>query len=407
MKALKISGICLLFGLMILVTSCGDDEDFSIENPTSYIFERNGQSTVSFSGQTTRILMSTELIDLMKDKNASAETMLAMYRNEGPNGEDVSPFMDQDLNNETKSIKSKVAASRDFFSSNTAVGSQIKNHFENWISAQHDEVFPAWEQLAQPGVAGQIADGSSTRYVDARGLEFNQLVNKGLIGALMLDQMLNNYLGGAVLDEGNNREDNDAAIPAEGKNYTTMEHKWDEAYGYLFGTSSDPADPLKTLGEDAFLSKYLARVEDDSDFTGIARTVFDAFKLGRAAIVAGDYDTRDVQAEIIREKMSEVIGVRAVYYLVNGANALPASGSDFGAAFHDLSEAYGFVYSLQFTRKPNSNAPYFTKSEVDSFIGRMLGDGPNGLWNAEAQTLIDIADEIAGRFDFTVNEAAQ
>ena len=41
---------------------------------------------------------------------------------------------------------------------------------------------------------------------NAGGLEYNQLVNKGLIGALMVDQMLNNYLSAAVLDEADNRE---------------------------------------------------------------------------------------------------------------------------------------------------------------------------------------------------------
>ena len=109
----------------------------------------------------------------------------------------------------------------------------------------------------------------------------------------------------------------------EGKSYTTMEHKWDEAYCYLFGVSSDESDPLATLGEDAFLNKYLSRVERDSDFEGIAQQVFDAFKLGRAAIVAGDYSVRDEQANIIRELISKVIAVRAVYYLQQGKNGIP------------------------------------------------------------------------------------
>ena len=40
------------------------------------------------------------------------------------------------------------------------------------------------------------------------------------------------------------------------------------------------------LGVDSFLSKYLDKVEGDSDFAGIADDIYDAFKLGRAAIVA-------------------------------------------------------------------------------------------------------------------------
>ena len=63
-----------------------------------------------------------------------------------------------------------------------------------------------------------------------------------------------------VLDAGTNRADNDANTVVEGKSYTTMEHKWDEAFGYLYGTdnATNPA-----LGADSFLNKYLARVNGD------------------------------------------------------------------------------------------------------------------------------------------------
>jgi hypothetical protein len=70
------------------------------------------------------------------------------------------------------------------------------------------------------------------------------------------------------------------------------------------------------------LFKYLGRVDSDPDFAGIAEETFDAFKLGRAAIVAGDYDVRDEQIAILRENISEVIGIRAVYYLQAGKRAL-------------------------------------------------------------------------------------
>lgn len=157
------------------------------------------------------------------------------------------------------------------------------------------------------------------------------------------------------------------------------------------------------------MNKYIGRVEGDTDFAGIADEIFQAFKLGRAAIVAKDYDVRDAQAEIIKEKISEVIGVRAVHYLQQGKNALNQETPDFGGgAFHDLSEGgYGFIYSLQFTRKPGTNEPYFTKTEVDAFLTDLLDDGENGLWNVEVATLEAISNSIAERFDFTVEQAAE
>ncbi|MEM6799851.1 MAG: DUF4856 domain-containing protein [Bacteroidota bacterium] len=375
----------------------------SIDEPATYVFERDGSSTVSFSGQTDRIKMGQELIDAMKDFDVTAAAMLEMFRNETESGGDANPFADAALNASTKSVKSKVAASQDYFSSNTATSAQIKADFETWINAQVSEVFPNENELAVSGTAGQIADGSSTRYVNAKGLEYNQAVNKGLIGALMVDQMLNNYLGTAVLDAGENRSQNDAGTVADGKSYTNMEHKWDEAYGYAYGTAADLTNPNPTIGnDDSFLNKYIGRVEGDPDFAGIAADIYNALKRGRAAIVAKAYDVRDEQADIVREKVSTAIAVRAVYYLQQGKAGI--EGNDLGAAFHDLSEGFGFIYSLQFTRKPNSADPYFSKAEVDAFISTLTAG--NGFWDITPAALDQMSESIAGAFSFTVAEAA-
>ena len=395
--------------LSIIFASCDNDDDpitIKIDNPTTYSFERNGTSTVSFSGQTTRIRMGTELIGAMSDFSSTKEDLLEMFRNETESGGDANPYADASLNASTKSIKSKVAASKDLFSTNTVASTQIKADFETWITAQVGEVFPKQNELAAPGVAGQIADGSKARYVNAKGLEYNQAFNKGLIGALMLDQIVNNYLGVAVLDADEQRTENDNKMLANDKNYTTMEHKWDEAYGYLFGNSANAADPLSTLGsDDSFLNKYLGRVEGDVDFAGIADDIYQAFKLGRAAIVAGDYDTRDEQAEIIRGLLSKVVAVRAVYYLQHGKNLLPNGDDNYGPAFHDLSEGFGFVYSLQFTRKPNSSESYFSTSEVNGFIADLTAG--NGFWDITPAKLDEMSEAIAAKFDFTVAQAAE
>jgi hypothetical protein len=228
---------------------------------------------------------------------------------------------------------------------------------------------------------------------------------KGLIGAWTTDQALNNYLSTAVLDEADNRANNDAGTPEEGAVYTAMEHKWDEAYGYVFGLNADPADPNADLGADSFLNKYIGRVEGDDDFEGIADDIFQAFKLGRAAIVAKEYGIRDQQAETIRKLISELIGIRAVYYLQQAKPSLTQEVPAYGTAFHDLSEGYGFIYSLQFTRKPNSTEPYFTKAEVEAFLIDLMDDGPNGLWDVSIETLDDIATAITERFDFTLAQA--
>ncbi|WP_010517563.1 DUF4856 domain-containing protein [Croceivirga radicis] len=397
---------CVIVGL----TSCslddgGDDviiDEIQIENPTSYTFERDGASTVSFSGQTTRLRMGDELLAAMMDDSSTLEELEAMYAHE----EGAADFSDADLNASDKNLLTKTAASVDYFSTNSAEQIAIRADFNSWLQTQVEEVFPNWNTVATAGVAGQLADGASTRYVNAQGLEMNQVFNKSLIGALMVDQAINNYLSPDVLDAGDNPDNNGAVITEEGKNYTTMEHKWDEAYGYVFGQNADAANPNADLGADNFLNKYLGRVEGDADFAGIADDIFQAFKLGRAAIVAKQYTVRDQQAVIIQDKISTIIGVRAIYYLQQAKLELEKESPSYGTVFHDLSEGYGFIYSLQFTRDTSKEAPYFTKNQVDALLAQLLGDGDNGLWDVTPETLQDISETIANAFSFSLEAAA-
>ncbi|MBT8319057.1 MAG: DUF4856 domain-containing protein, partial [Gramella sp.] len=221
-----------ILGGLSLVSCTSDDTPApggtQIETPVNYTFQRDNISTVNYSGQTARLQMTDELLSNFNDFDSATEELLSnMFANEN------APFEDASLNESSKSVKSKIAASNLYFSTNNVESSKIKADFENWISVQMNEVATNRNQIAQPGVAGQIADGDAVRYVDSKGVEVDQAFGKSLIGALVVDQMLNNYLASAVLDEGDNRANNDAGITEEGKVYTTMEHKWDEAYGYL------------------------------------------------------------------------------------------------------------------------------------------------------------------------------
>ena len=394
----KINLILFAIGITLFVSCDSDDDpvDNLVTAPTTYAFERNGNSSVSFGGQTTRIQMANELGSALKDNSKTEMQLDAMFDHTmGENN-----FSNPDLNAANKSIRSKVAASKDFFASNSTGATAIKNQFDYWIESQVDDVFPYWDVDAEAGVAGQLqeAGGGSIRYINDKGLEYNQAFAKSLIGALMADQMLNNYLSPAVLDAGDNRANNDNDVLEADKDYTLMEHKWDEAYGYLYGNEDNPAVPV--LGADSFLNKYLKKVDDDTDFTGIAADIYNAFKLGRAAIVAKNYTVRDEQANIIREKVSTAIAIRTVFYLQAGKTTL---GTDNASAFHDLSEGYGFIFSLQFTRKPGTNEPYFTKQEVDGFLDQLMVE--DGFWDLTPATLDEISNAIASKFDFTVEQA--
>lgn len=381
--------------------------------PQNYTFvNAEGESTVSFGGQTTRLNQGAEILKDFFDFNATEESILSKL-NEGQG------FTDASLN-DTKRIKNKIAEAV----ASSADQAEIRATFDGYI-AEHVAVLlsqyasEAEVPIASAGVVGKLeSETTSTRFVNAKGLELDQAFNKGLIGAFTLDQIINDYLN---LTEGEGvQEDNDAGIKAEGKPYTDIEHFWDEAYGYLYGASD--ADVLgnpnsRHLDEvvDKFLYKYVQRVNGDVDFEGIADDIFQAFKTGRAAIVAKNYEDSEAQADIIREKLSEIIGNRSVYYLKQGANKIRNSGVtaiNDGTAFHDWSEGYGFIFSLQFTYNTATGEPYFTKDEVDTYIA--LLEANNGFWSlADDLTSVDaLAEIIASRFDFTVaqaesNDAAQ
>lgn len=370
-----------LFSILLLsafLIGCNDDDTIAPEEevipPDTYTFERDGNSSVDFNGQTTRILMASELTGSFNDfESFSEEKLVNMFHNEN------TAFSSEDLNNSDKSISSKVAASADYFASNQSGRSLILDHFLATFSSAND-VYMNREVLATAGVAGQIAQGTRVRYVNEKGIEPNQLFAKSLIGALLTDQALNNYLSEAVLDAGSNVANNDEGVLEDGKNYTTMEHKWDEAYGYIWGQQ-----------EGNQLFNYINQVDEDPDFAGIAQSIEDAFILGRAAIVAKNYTVRDQQVEIIREAISKVIAVRAIHYLQSGKTAL--AEESYGSAFHSISEGIGFVYSLQFSQNPETNAPYLSAAQINDFMEDIQAG--NGLWDVSAETLDEWSNTVS------------
>ena len=402
MKHLKIFALACA---SVFYTSCSNsDDDVPVPKdlmvPSTYMFERDGKSTVSFGGQNMRILMANEIYsELLDFANNSEAKILSMYKHQ----EGAGDFSDAALNSTSKNIRSKVAASADYFASNSVDSENIKTYFEDLIKNQARSVKPNYQNMATKGMAGQLVFGSKTRYVNEKGFENNQLFAKGLIGALVTDQTLNNYLSTAILDAGDNVKNNDASMVANGKPYTTMEHKWDEAYGYVYGGNvENEANPNASQNaHNKFLHNYINKVDGNPNFAGIKDDIYNAFKKGRAAIVAKKYDVRDEQVKILREKISTVIAVRAIHYLQEGKDNIDAGTRTAG--FHALSEAVGFVYSLQFTKHPETGQPYMTRSEVMGALDNIFAG--DGLWDVDSATLDNLSKTIAARFSTTVEKA--
>ena len=353
--------------------------------PAEYEFTRNGISTVYYSGQTTRLNQHDELKSAMNNTSSTKAGILAMLN-------DGTGFTDSTLDG-SKKIGNKTAV-------NSANSATNKAKIESWITEFTDVVAPAViaQTDASAGVAGSVSDaggGSRTgTKVNAKGLEMNQVFSKGLIGAFNLDQIINangsfGYVTAPKLNPVS--ADNDTSVlhytspGASEANVTKMEHYWDEGFGYLYGQDNQYAP---ALGQGGLLNDYLGNVSANYAI-GIADDIYDAFKLGRAAIVAKDYVTRDAQATIIKIELSKVVGAKAASYLRSGAGHV--TNNNMASAFHSLSEGYGFIFSLQFTQKADGT-PYMTNAEVTAKLAEL--DAGNGLWDRTAAELTSMADAI-------------
>jgi len=347
--------------------------------PDSYSFTRDGISTVYYTGQTARLNMAVELGNAVGRKPSEfTEAQIKTMLNDGTG------FTDSTLDASGKKVGNKTGAS-------SYASATIKPLFDGWITDAVSNVFPVWNTDASAGVAGQITDSGSdprTARVNAKGLELNQVFMKGLIGAFAADQIINNYLTSSKLDGA--KDDNDAGVlhytspNATEANVTKMEHYWDEGFGYLYGLDNQT---YPALGKGVLLNKYLKKVEGNEP--GIAKKIYDAFALGRAAIVAKNYTLRDQQAQIVKSELSKIIGYKAAYYLRDGG-AKKTAGNN-ADAFHALSEGYGFILSLQFTQDEDG-VPYMSNSEVNTMLSELMAG--NGLWDRTEAELKAMADQI-------------
>ena len=328
----------------------------------------DNKTSEDFSGQATRESMLKELDAYMRTgltTNLDAAKLRGMYENKN------SSFSSSELNGATdKTIVSKTAQS---FSAGDADAERQRfyGYFDSLAATSL-----AHGMEASQGVAGKL-DGKYL--VNSRGFEYGQFIQKGLIGALMLDQISNIYLGAEKQNA-----DNETIV--SGKNYTQLEHHWDEAYGYLTQNEvypkKDPNDGTKYL--ESYLGSYVRQVGAPN---GNPADVYLAFLKGRAAIVNNDETTRNAQIAVIRTALEKSIATIAVSYL----NKTKTATSD-GAKFHALSEGVGFVYALRYGHNAKIN-----KAKSEELLSTLL-DKPNGFWSLTNADLDKVRNEIANAF---------
>ncbi|MCG8893626.1 DUF4856 domain-containing protein [Tenacibaculum finnmarkense] len=385
----------------LLMTSCSDEKDpiKEVKAPSTYTFSRGAKSTVSYSGQQTRLDMHTQLKSALGDaskKTIVATDLNAMFNHAAgvTDFENGLVFNASELNASSKNISGATAHSKTY---KEAVKTFINSIFTEAAKNSGTEV------LASKGTAGIMdrkADGSKKILVDANGFEYVQEFSKSLMGAMELDQIVNKYLSSGKLNVENDKN-------KEGKNYTEMEHHWDEAFGYSALSNNALAiadkDNLKPENK-RFWGSYIYSADGSEAGKGVKNRLMNAFLKGRQAIADKNYPARDEQATIIKKELSLVCAIRAAHYLDAGiANVNSTDDPQAQAgAFHELSEGLGFVYSLQFTNN-GSDKPYFSKTEVAEMVTKLKANG--GLYQDNIGAVLkELSEKVAKRFSFTIAE---
>jgi len=365
MRCIKMR-IAVLVVLVVTVSCSSDSNEASVTTVKTI--------TADPTSALMTVKMLTEFDAYTKDSQLyplDAAKLKGMYTNTG------NPFSDPALNTSGVSLRGKTA-------------DNAKLQFD-FLFEKMGEVALAYQSPAAKGQKGSYASasGSSVRLFNENGLEINQAIIKGLMGAVLLNQTLNFCLDPTNL--------NALANQAE------RAKLWEEGYNYIFGYKG-PDNTKKYYWE-----SYLNTVNGNSNFNGITQDVKEAFEKGKAAILAGNNGERDKQIAVIKEKLSKVGAIRAVYYLKKSKEKLSGSTvitGDMAAAFHGLSEAFGFIKTLAYTNDPKTNEPYIIKSKTEEMNKALLG-GDNGFWDANyTGTQIDLLSEtIANTFGFTVEQA--
>jgi hypothetical protein len=308
-KAKKDDGSCTYDNNVVPVT-------YTI--PSTFVFtDANGNSTVSFTGQTNRLDKLSEMVTYMKSGNSTVVDAAQIKDMFGDNAGQY--FTDPLLNASTKQLKNKC------FPADVAT---FETFMDELATASIDNA-----EVAANGQAGTLSSGTSTYLFDANGIEKVQLIEKGLMGAVFLNQALNTYFGPGKMDV-----DNTTAVDSDGgKYYTAMEHHWDEAYGYFTDAIDYP-----TNGTDRFWGKYCNKQDGNINCNA---DMMDNLLMGRAALSSNVLTDRDAAIALIRTEWEDISANQAMTYL---DESIPYFGSDDAKFLHVIAEAWAFAWNLRY-----------------------------------------------------------
>jgi hypothetical protein len=443
MKFIKGAALVTAMGML---AACGssDSDDKAL---TTYTFDSKlnaGESSVSYTGQQARQLLISELktfiaSDALQVNNTGTKAQALANLNRiyadgvstsgtsltevnlyaSGNVTDISVTVDAPLTLAqtdysevyatagTKFLKEKLAGQDNTLSMTQFIGWDVTAADER---SKPDALIQTWFDE----IATMATDtDTETTYVNAQGHDLNQLVQKFLFGAVTYSQAARDYL---KADKGLLKQNTTA--DKEGKTYTSLEHQWDEGFGY-FGAATHylsktdaeiKASSVIDANNDSVvdllggeynygLAVYASKMDISTGSSDYSKQAMEAFIEGRELIQA-NFGTNPVagegyHAELVEiseralAAMEKVIATATIHYINSTITDIEAYTTDISTVAKHWSEMKGFALSLQFS-------PVAIISKLDLIaVHDLMGQAPKASLDADVDGYI--ADLQAAR----------
>jgi len=442
MKLVK--GLTLLSASVILA-ACGSssDDEAGVNYPSTYEFAsklEDGQSSVKFTGQAARQILIGEIKNATGNAAIDHDDLEVIY-SQGSAVLDDANIYGADAGFGTpvhiSAPEGFTIAQSDYTKVFEGAGSKkLSNKIagcDNDLSATQ---FIGWNVTTLVDCGEDVADYHDAphslmlEWIDAAavnkvdtslGLNYQQLFQKFLLGAVAFSQTAEDYLKTTKLATADNSEAKDVNGP-----YTALEHSWDEGFGY-FGASTDylniadatingktyhsdvntdgEIDLLK--GEYNFgLAQYASKHDVLTGTTDLSSDIMIAFLEGRQLIQdnigTNPADSAGFNTELAAisdravKGMEKIFAISVIKYINETIGDL--DGYIVGAADQDVadlskhwSELKGFALGLQFS-------PIATMAEDKQVeLHGLIGQSPITQLNSKTATQEYIDDLIAAR----------
>ena len=441
--------------------------------PDTYTFDSpfvSGESGVLYTGQTKRLLLISELTSAIRGLNDDqtqdvkadldfffdfdGSTSDSLNYSFSLSGETVIPGPLYGDVASGKSLSAKIAGNDPALINGEFFGWQEGMDADPTPEELVDHYFNQLHALATDGASDQItlAGGSTVaidvNYVSPQGLDYAQLVQKFLLGAVTFSQGTGDYL------QTDFSVNNDVA--ATGTPYSFPQHKWDEAFGYFgaardyndytddeiagkgdsasqrpkgyFDTNGDNSIDLHSEINQANSTNCAKRDRGATIATDFTKDAFDAFVLGRHLLNQDENLTADALEQLQEAALTasvtweKCIAATVVHYINDTVTDMDAYVANGGyadlTAFKNLAkhwgEMKGFALGLQFNPDSPFRANATNLAKLKQALA-LMGDAPvlaDGTQNGVAfgggvaqyrEDLLEVRDIFQEVYEFDID----